>query len=444
VRTTLGSLAIRLTIAVTVCGTTARAVAADSLLRPSSKLTQLALPPANYPTTETPSLNEPISPSAATNPHDDVEYPEPRQPIALFDSSPIDADESYYDSDSLAVGQYPDNWLWGAGGSPYRTGPGWMDDWKVGPMWDTSVDGMTLFRDDANLAALEAASMSADPSIQANQFNYGGGARVYTMGRIPVAAQYQLQFGYEGTEEWNAALLFPEVEVDAASMTDQLRSLHYRSSLHSAEFNFYRRPVRPLRPFWGFRYLRFADELTDSTNQVAPFPLAVVPMSPPAVVVTEDDFNFIDIKNNLIGFQVGLREDLWQLNQRFSLQGFANAGVYYNHIQFSSGNVNSQTVLTSAVLDDPMTMELNEATSGSTTTTSTSLVSSSEPSDVAYMAEVSITGICRLNRCVALRGGYQLFWIDGLRLAEDAYLGDMLGRHNFVMQGWHVGVEYRR
>jgi hypothetical protein len=43
-----------------------------------------------------------------------------------------------------------------------------------------------------------------------------------------------------------------------------------------------------------------------------------------------------------------------------------------------------------------------------------------------------------------LRGGYQLFWIDGLALGEDAYLGDMLGRHDFLMQGWHVGVEYRR
>jgi hypothetical protein len=279
-----------------------------------------------------------------------------------------------------------------------------------------------------------------DPFL--TQFCYGGGARIWAMGELPRSEKYQIQFGYEGVEEWNAAVLFPEQELDADPDIMQARSLHYRSSLHSAEFNFYRRPVSTVRPFWGIRYVRFTDEITDTTDQSAPFPAPVVEMRP-TIVEFADETDYIDIKNNLIGFQLGLREDLWHLNQRVSLQGFLNAGVYYNHVQFSDGSLNTSTVFTSEVVDDT-TVVPDTTAAGSTSISSSGVVSSSEPSDVAYLAEASITAICRLNRCVALRGGYQFFWVDGLALAEDAYLDQPLGRHNFLMQGWHVGIEYRR
>jgi hypothetical protein len=384
VRTTLGSLAIRLTIAVTVCGTTARAVAADSLLRPSNELTQLALPPANYPTTETPSLNEPISPSAATDPHDDVEYPEPRQPIALFDSSPIDADESYYDGDSLAVGQYPDNWLWGAGGSPYRTGPGWMDDWKVGCRWDVTVDGMLLFREDANLDKLfEDTSYT---SAEFDQFEYAPGGRVYLSSEIPHRAGYRVQAGYEGVEEWNAVI------VDS----DDLRRGYYRSSFHSAELNFTRSMTPAWQPFCGVRYVKFDDEVKEI--EFPPVP---------------DQVNIFDLENNLIGFQIGARSLLLRPSGRCAVEGFVNGGIYSNEIK--------RTTLTATVYNV------------------------SEPSELATLAEASLTGIFRLNRCWALRAGYQVLWIDGLSLADDAFppaAGD--DTRDLLFHGLHAGIECRR
>jgi hypothetical protein len=212
--------------------------------------------------------------------------------------------------------------------------------------------------------------------------------------------------------------------------------------MHSAELNFYRRAVRTFHPFWGIRYLRFTDEITDTTNQEAPFP-PPVNVAMPAIPVTsaitiEDSLDYIDIKNNLVGFQLGLREDLWHLNRRVTVQGFVNAGVYYNRVQFADGSYDTTTTF---IPDNATTAATNES---QTLISSTGEVSSSEPSDVAYLAEASITAICRLNKCVALRGGYQLFWVDGLALAEDAYLDRPLGRHNFLMQGWHVGIEYRR
>jgi len=449
----LRNLAIRLAAAwaVVVCAMRGDAsLGAEPAGSPPAQELQLAMPLSKYQPANLPAVNgsgreltdEPTPPPAVPTEPDKVEYLAPQAPFDIYETP----------ADDVPFGQYPDNWMWGAGGSPYRTGPGWLDDWKVGPIWDVSVDGMTLFREEADLGDLEDAARADEEDLMLGeplqtQFGYGGGGRLWVMGNLPRTEKYQIQFGYEGIEEWNAALLFPEdtVGVDTDGMAgdeyeyDAIRSLHYRSSMHSAELNFYRRAVQTFRPFWGIRYVRFNDEITDTTNQEAPFPPPVNMPDPVVDAVTiEDSIDFIDIKNNLVGFQLGLREDLWHLNRRVTVQGFVNAGVYYNRIQFADGSYDTTTTF---LPDDGMTADANEA---QTLTSSTGEVSSSEPSDVAYLAEASITAICRLNKCVALRGGYQVFWVDGLALAEDAYLGDPLGRHDFLMQGWHAGVEYRR
>src|SRR5262249_47540164 len=46
-------------------------------------------------------------------------------------------------------GGHPTDWPWGCGGSPYRTGPGLCDNWRVGPRWHVTVDGMVLSREQA-------------------------------------------------------------------------------------------------------------------------------------------------------------------------------------------------------------------------------------------------------------------------------------------------------
>jgi hypothetical protein len=78
-------------------------------------------------------------------------------------------------------GGHPTDWPWGCGGSPFRTGPGWCDDWDVGCRWDVAVDGMVMFREDANLAALAATPfMPGDPPpplpYLTDQFDYEPGA----------------------------------------------------------------------------------------------------------------------------------------------------------------------------------------------------------------------------------------------------------------------------
>jgi hypothetical protein len=67
---------------------------------------------------------------------------------------------------------------------------------------------------------------------------------------------------------------------------------------------------------------------------------------------------------------------------------------------------------------------------------------------VAYVAEASLAAVCQLNKCVALRGGYQILWIDNLHLAENAYLTSPSvtdnQNDNILFHGWYVGIECHR
>jgi hypothetical protein len=344
-------------------------------------------------------------------------------------------------------GWHADDWMWGCGGWPFQTGPGDCDTWKVGPVWDVSVDGMTLFREGANLAAItaQAAVNSQGGALGApeltNQFDYGGGGRVFATGTLPRCAGYRLQFGYEGVEEWNASVVFPKhtpmfvpagAPVPPADSSEQ-RRVHYTSNMQSAEFNFQQPSCSVWQPYVGVRYLRFNDELTDVMDQEAPPPL---PALVPDTVTTTDTLNLFDLNNQLIGFQVGVRRDLWQICQRVTLQGFVNSGVYYNRIK----RTNLMSLTTTQVIGYNTTTD----TAGRSDVAQATNNDVAELSDVAYIAEASLTGVCRLNKCVALRGGYQMLWIQGVRLAENAYLGADLPERRLTFQGWHVGVEYRR
>ena len=74
------------------------------------------------------------------------------------------------------------------------------------------------------------------------------------------------------------------------------------------------------------RYIKFDDEIWDqSVQEVTPCPPPVPPDVP-----NWTRCNVFDIENNLIGFQGGVKYDIWNWGRRFSLQGFLNSGVYYN------------------------------------------------------------------------------------------------------------------
>ena len=319
-------------------------------------------------------------------------------------------------------GGHPGDWSWGCGGSPYRTGPGFCDDWKVGCRWHIAVDGIVMSREDANLAGLTAAideDSAGDPLVDPllEQFDYGPGGRVAFISQVPHYVGYQLHFAYEGVEEWNSAVVFPKFSPMPGSAdpdTSEQRSLHYRSSFHSAELNFVREWHPSLWPFCGVRYIKFDDETNDFINQQAP-----------PGTVTDDRLNLFDLENNLIGFQIGGLYQAWQFGERFAIEGFFNAGVYYNKIKYT----NLMGVFTT-LADGTGTAVVNNDVS--------------ELSEISYVSESSISAICWLNKCWALRAGYQMLGIGNLHLAEDAFLDTGDDDESLFFHGWHAGLECRR
>jgi hypothetical protein len=336
----------------------------------------------------------------------------------------------------LPNGQYPDDWMWGCGGWPYANGPGTCDDWKVGPIWDVTVDGMVMTRPNTNLDALENAMPDRPfgpvppgsvltPDVR-EQFDRGPGGRVYLTGLVPRNVGYQVFAGYEGIEEWNAAIVYPEQPTFPPFGTPtNRRSLFYRSSLHSGELNILRMCNPAWRPYCGVRYIKFDDEIWDqSIDEVVP------PTVPPfALLEDHDTLNIFDIENNLIGFQGGVKYDIWQFGRRFSLQGFMNGGVYYNKAKWTN---------------QQQEFQVNYLANGTVTAASNSDLTIAEESNVAYVGEASLTAVCRLNKCWACRAGYQVLFIDGLHLASDAYLNSTIDDRSMIFHGWHAGIECRR
>jgi len=144
------------------------------------------------------------------------------------------------------------------------------------------------------------------------------------------------------------------------------------------------------------------------------------------------------LKNRLLGFQLGTRRDTWHLKKWFTLESFANAGIYSN--LFRRDNV-ARSVTTVITGDDLSTPDTNEF-SQQVTTVNTKV--RGDFTDVAFLAEVGITGVVRIHPCVALRGGYQAMVVDGVGQGIDAFFAGGLNNGTVLYHGLQFGVEYRR
>ncbi len=307
---------------------------------------------------------------------------------------------------------------------PWTPGPGRCDNWCVGPKWAVAVDGMILFRDDADWDRIVTAVGTAPSHI--DQFDPGPGARIFATGYN--ASGFGIQVGYEGVNTWNATALFPSA--------GSVRSFDYETTLNSLEINFFPRVPYPLKFFSGFRYIEIDEDFRDFTSNDKPIP---APADPPAasVAIVDMGSDFLN-KNRLIGFQLGARRDTWQFSEWLTIESFANAGVYYN--KFRRIDVAS-TVTTVITGDDLATPDTNEF---SQQTTEVRSAVRRNYNDMAFLGEAGITGVARLNQCVALRVGYQAMVADGVGQGLDAFFGSGLQSSTIFYHGLQFGAEYRR
>lgn len=306
---------------------------------------------------------------------------------------------------------------------PYTTGPGNCDNWCVGPHWEVSLDGLFIRRESADWARV-IDDVGLVPDL-VDQFGYGPGVRLFATGYN--CGNYGLQVGYEGVNDFSASALFPQV--------GSLRAFSYESTFNSIEVNMFRRTERQWKIFGGARYVEIDEDFVDFTTVDKPIPPPADPPTPPVAFV--DFGNTFQVENRLMGVQLGAFRDAWRLNRWITIEPYGNAGVYLNDFKRENIARNVTTVIT----DDDLATPENEA---SQTVTQVNTVVRRDFTDMAFLGEVGVTAVIRLNRCVAVRGGYQALATDGVGQGLDAFFAQGLNPQSVFYHGAQFGVEYVR
>lgn len=348
------------------------------------------------------------------------------------------------------------------GGNGYRPGSGRRDDWLVGPHWRVTVDGVVLSRGEADLDAILDVVYQSDPPPTSplefyDNFDYAAGARVLLTSEYPQLAGYELQVGYLGAEKWSANAYWGEEDIVAGDIPgEQRRQLVYDSRFHSAEINFQKMSPGYLKPFAGVRYIAFGESISDInkqyTNVILPDPDITVPGDSLSSILAQQSKG-VEIDNNLIGFQSGLRLDMWRPTRRLHFAGFASAGVYCNFVDRDRVSSSTVTVTTKeTVVDGNNNTPLDptdDPTRVDTTTNSltTNVATSADGTRIAFTTEASLAATWRLSSTTALRGGYQVQFLSGVELAENLWTAPppiTAQSDELVLHGWFAGLEYRR
>ncbi|QDT00083.1 BBP7 family outer membrane beta-barrel protein [Adhaeretor mobilis] len=303
-------------------------------------------------------------------------------------------------------------------------GPGNCDEWCLGPHWEVEASGLMLYREDADWSRVTADVGVAPEFI--SQFDHSPGARVFATAYNEHG--YGLQIGYEGVGAWNS-----RAEYDLGGAT---RSFDYQTSLNSIEINFLTQRPSTWKFFAGFRYVELDEDFRDFTANDIANPAPADPAAAPFATI-DNGQDFI-LENRLIGFQLGGLRDTWQVNSRFTLEPFANAGVYCN--MFKRADI-TRTVTTITAGDDLSTPLVNEFSQSSSESRSTVRRDFAE---AAFLGELGLTAQLRINRCLALTSGYQVLFVDGVGEGLDAAFSPDLISTSLVYHGLQFGLEYRR
>jgi hypothetical protein len=307
---------------------------------------------------------------------------------------------------------------------PWFSGPGACDNWCVGPHWEVALDGMIMFREGVDFARIPPGAGFATELI--DQFDEGPGARVFVTGYND--NNFGLQVGYEGINDFHANALF----TNGAGAS---RAISYESNFNSIEINVVRRTESRWRPFFGARYIEIDDDFVDFTTVPKPLPPPANPAAPPTAFVDSGTGHFLD--NRLIGVQAGVFRDVWRLNRWVTIEPWGNGGVYLNDFKRVQLNRTVTTIITGDDLNTPaneFTEYVNEVQTSTTR----------EISELAFAGEAGVTGVFRLNRCVALRAGYQVLVVDRIGQGIDAFLAPGLNPSTLVYHGGTFGLEYVR
>jgi hypothetical protein len=114
-----------------------------------------------------------------------------------------------------------------------------------------------------------------------------------------------------------------------------------------------------------------------------------------SIAPTVTQFYTVDADNNLYGGQIGADAILFQPRDVFRIDGIFRAGILANNAD--------QTTRSPVLADVPGFVGQVSA----------------DDDDVAFVANAGLRGVLQLTNSLAVTGGYQLMWLDGVALAPE-------------------------
>ena len=271
----------------------------------------------------------------------------------------------------------------------------WPEYTSIGEKNYIEIGGRAFNRPgtDLDLAILQDAT-TAETLFDANQATAASSAA-----GIELAYNFTSRYGrflefrtFVGT--WDATSIIDGGNIESPLFPGQIAdsvNYQYDSQIFSFELNVKRALRSGLTFFGGPRYLSFTDEISfvaqddaDVIGGTQPFDLEVR--------------NAIEAKNNLIGFQAGLRFEK-QATQHFRGAGFIRTGGYFNPTTVRTFNQSGVVGL------PPTTLVATENTKATG----------------SFLAEVGGKLYLDLAPNMSVFAGYEGTWIDGVALAPPSF-----------------------
>ncbi len=228
------------------------------------------------------------------------------------------------------------------------------------PLWTVDVGSVFLRRENTDFAS----------NFETLEFGHKAGVDADLRRRI--GDGYHLQLRYFGVDSWS----------DQPTSTNGGPAFHsYDSSLHSTEINLRSQRTDWLTVLAGFRWVELQDNRFFDQNSNNP------------------NANEIDIvnQNQIYGGQLGTDILLWDRGGPLTINTELKAGIYSNR----SKSYRERLVSPGGAIPPVGTWE-------------------DKSNQTAFIGDLGVTAKYRLTDRLAIRGGYQMLWIEGLSLA-DAY-----------------------
>jgi hypothetical protein len=250
------------------------------------------------------------------------------------------------------------------------------------PCWTVKAGALIMQRSapQPNVLIQNTVTGGAVADARNYNFNWDGGLDISAIRRFGDNKALEVRYfgidGWRATQEfttpgiWNFPTNPPLFGLGVADITSV-----YTSRIYSTEINVRRDVNDRIQVLAGFRWLELHENLQFNAdfggNQ--------------AVITDNTD-------NHLYGGQLGADMRLWNRGGPFSIDGVFKAGIYGN----SSDN-----------------------TFGVTQAIGPAFGAGQDKGQVAFVGEIGLTAVYQWTDHIALRGGYQLLWVDGVSLASD-------------------------